>query len=470
MVVSEKGCSFAARNQLLIKPAAAGICSTKTMENKQIKVAVINGKKNAILVDVDGVQYLLHNVSELPRIDDWQYSLKGMQYCSNMASVENIATVAVFGDWLPFNTSTHELREMFMNKRPRKSDNENEPQPQPKSDEQPKVEQPKQPQTTIPADMLTNFAQAIAATIAPMVQPMVQQSVEENTTAIAAAVKDDILTEVNAQVAAAVEKLNIPQIVTLRVDNGRETREIKGLQHEKLQMIIKLAAMKKKIYMYGPAGTGKNVIAKQVADALGLQFYSCSQIVMKHELIGYCDANGNYIATDFYRAFTNGGLFFFDELDSSCPDAVVAINQAIENRYLEFPGQGLLQAHENFQVLAAGNTCGVGATAQYTGRAALDASTLNRFIVVNVDYSPAIENAIAPANVVKVCRDIRTYCANHNIELVVSYRTITDLNDALNAELSVEDALNCAVYKYQLTAAQVEQINNAVNAVYSLTK
>ena len=86
-------------------------------------------------------------------------------------------------------------------------------------------------------------------------------------------------------------------------------------------------------------------------------------------------------------------------------------------------------------------------------------------MVVNIDYSPAIENAIAPANVVKVCRDIRSYCAGRNIDLVVSYRTMTDLADALAAGIEVAEALNVAVYKYQLTASQVEQINNVTDAI-----
>lgn len=438
---------------------------------KQIKVAVVDNKKNALFVSVDNSNnYLLHNIGTIPAVDNWSDSLKGFQYCSTFEAVsESGAIVETFGDWLPFETSTHELRQLFQGRRHSSTDDGESKKETAKAETTPAQPQqtPAQP-TASAAGIMDGFVAALAASIAPMLPGMISTTVESMTAGMASDVEKNVLNAVSKQVAEAVEKLNVPQVVTLRVDNGTTTKEVKGLQHEKLQTIIKLAAMKKKIYMYGPAGTGKNVIAKQVAEALDLKFYSCSQIVMKHELIGYCDANGNYIATDFYRAFTNGGLFFFDELDSSCPDAVVAINQAIENRYLEFPGQGMLTAHSDFRVIAAGNTCGVGATAQYTGRAALDASTLNRFMVVNIDYSPAIENAIAPANVVKACRDIRSYCAGRNIDLVVSYRTMTDLADALSAGIGVPEALNVAVYKYQLTASQVEQINNATSAIETL--
>ena len=449
-------------------------CKAGQYKMKQILVAVVNNKKNALVVNVDGIKYVLHNVSTIPAVDNWSDSLKGFQYCSTFEAVEESgSSIETFGDWLPFETSTHELRQLFQGRRRSSTDDgESKKETVKAQPETVKVETtPAQPQqapaqpTANAAGIMDGFVSALAASIAPMLPGMISTTVESMTAGMASDIQNNVLNVVTKQVAEAVEKLNVPQVVTLRVDNGTTTKEVKGLQHEKLQTIIKLAAMKKKIYMYGPAGTGKNVIAKQVAEALDLKFYSCSQIVMKHELIGYCDANGNYIATDFYRAFTNGGLFFFDELDSSCPDAVVAINQAIENRYLEFPGQGMLTAHNDFRVIAAGNTCGVGATAQYTGRAALDASTLNRFMVVNIDYSPAIENAIAPANVVKVCRDIRSYCAGRNIDLVVSYRTMTDLADALAAGIEVAEALNVAVYKYQLTASQVEQINNVTDAI-----
>ena len=56
----------------------------------------------------------------------------------------------------------------------------------------------------------------------------------------------------------------------------------------------------------------------------------------------------------------NGGLFFLDEMDASIPEVLVLLNAAIANGYFEFPN-GKITAHEDFRVVAAGNTVGSGA-------------------------------------------------------------------------------------------------------------
>lgn len=71
--------------------------------------------------------------------------------------------------------------------------------------------------------------------------------------------------------------------------------------------------------MVGPAGSGKTTIASQVAQALGLDFYCYGAISQAFEFLGYYDANGKYVETDFYRAFKHGGLVLMDEMDASTP-------------------------------------------------------------------------------------------------------------------------------------------------------
>lgn len=421
----------------------------------KIKLAKINKKTNALVVAVnDCYFYLLHNNGSLPA-RDWGFSLKGFQRASYLDDATAAGmTVTQYGEWLDWDTATHQLRAMFEGGRRRRSSSSD------KGTQAAAAPVPTPAPTPAPsaADTLTALAGALTSSLAPALTPLVEAAVAGRVDGLADRLSAMIEDKVNAAVAA------IPSHeVTLKVDTGRAVNEVKGIQHPKLQQVIKLTAAGKKVYMFGPAGSGKNIIAKQTAGALGLPFYSYSQVTMKHELTGYADAQGRYVATDFFRAFTTGGLFFFDELDSSSPDAVVAVNQAIENRYFEFPTHGMIQAHEDFRVIAAGNTCGVGATAQYTGRAALDASTLNRFIVVHIDYDAAVENAIAPAPVVTLCRAIRSYCAARSIDLVVSYRTMTDLATALAAGFSLSDALDTAVFKYQLPASQVDDVKRSLN-------
>ena len=54
-----------------------------------------------------------------------------------------------------------------------------------------------------------------------------------------------------------------------------------------------------------------------------------------------------------------------------------------------------LTAHKDFRIIAAGNTIGRGGNEEYTGRTALDISTLDRFWGVPLDYSPAIDAVVA---------------------------------------------------------------------------
>ena len=60
----------------------------------------------------------------------------------------------------------------------------------------------------------------------------------------------------------------LPEIV--EVHAGRKVRRITGIFHEKFETVLKFVSRDIPIYLNGPAGTGKNVICKQVAESLGL--------------------------------------------------------------------------------------------------------------------------------------------------------------------------------------------------------
>lgn len=184
------------------------------------------------------------------------------------------------------------------------------------------------------------------------------------------------------------------------------------------------------VYLYGAAGCGKSHTAEQVANALGLDFYTQSQVLFAHDVKGYGDANGNFQETPFFKAFTKGGLFFIDEMDASAPEALVVLNTAIANRMYDFPVIGNVKAHENFRIIAAGNTALTGADTEYTARAVQDASTINRFAFFEMSYDKAIELPImAKGDEVLynfIC-DLRNAIKETRISLCVSYRQTSTL-------------------------------------------
>lgn len=180
------------------------------------------------------------------------------------------------------------------------------------------------------------------------------------------------------------------------------------------------------VYLWGPAGSGKNHICEQIARELGLDFYYTNTVTQEYKLTGFMDAGGRYVETDFYRAFKNGGLFMLDEMDASCPDALIVLNSALANRYFAFPC-GTVKAHPDFRVIAAGNTLGTGATEQYNGRTKIDAATLDRFLVEFMDYDPRVEVKLAAGNteVLSFIRDLRRASKQTGVNVVLGYRAIS---------------------------------------------
>lgn len=232
------------------------------------------------------------------------------------------------------------------------------------------------------------------------------------------------------------------------VING-EHKELKGIQHEKFERVLQFVANNEPVYLTGPAGSGKNVICKQVAEALGLNFYFTNAVTQEYKLTGFTDAMGNYQPTQFYKAFTEGGVFMLDEMDASIPEVLVILNAAIANKYFDFPAPiGYVEAHPDFRIIAAGNTLGHGADASYVGRNQLDMASLDRFGVIEIDYCKEIEDGVAGGDIelANFCRDFRKAANKAGVQIVVSYRAIGRLAKMVQL-MSVREALETCLLK-----------------------
>lgn len=227
-----------------------------------------------------------------------------------------------------------------------------------------------------------------------------------------------------------------------------EKKDLDGIIHEKFDTVLKFVANDEPVFLTGPAGSGKNYICKQVAQALGLNFYFTNAVTQEYKLTGFTDANGNYQPTQFYKAFTQGGVFMLDEMDASIPEVLVILNAAIANRYFDFPAPiGYVEAHPDFRVIAAGNTTGHGADYEYVGRNQLDAASLDRFAIVPIDYSVEIENGMAmDIELADFCREFRKASQNAGVQVIVSYRAISRLAKMVSL-LSLEEALSTCLVK-----------------------
>lgn len=169
------------------------------------------------------------------------------------------------------------------------------------------------------------------------------------------------------------------------------------------------------VYMYGPAGVGKTHMAQELAKALGVRFYTTGAVAAKHELLGYMNAAGDFVPTQFHTAMTTGGVFLFDEVDGSFPNALLSVQTALANKFVVFPNSSEPQpVNANTYLICAANTDGSGADANYSSRNKQDGAFMDRFQVMSVDYDDEFEVSRVPAEYVSLARAI--VACRHNAQ------------------------------------------------------
>ena len=242
------------------------------------------------------------------------------------------------------------------------------------------------------------------------------------------------------------EKIKKAQTISVKI-NEVVKFETKNALHDKFEDVLFWAAQRQPVYLFGPAGTGKNVLSEQVAEALHVPFYYAGCLQQKYELEGFINAAGEYQETEFYRAFTQGGVFLFDEIDGTAAEVLIAFNAALANGYYNFPKYGKTKAHENFIVIAAGNTAGRGASDAYNGRFQLDASTLDRFVFIELDYNRGIEKCSAnnDEELVEFAHLMRNIIKQQGLTYTMSTRAIKRMAISVGAGIPMEKALKQSV-------------------------
>ena len=153
-----------------------------------------------------------------------------------------------------------------------------------------------------------------------------------------------------------------------------------------------------------------------------MPFHFTGAVASEFKLTGFVDAQGRIVSTEFRKAYEYGGLFLFDEIDGSYPQAVLAFNAALANDYMDFPDRRVTR-HKDFYCIAAANTFGQGADRQYVGRNQLDAASLDRFVFLEWNYDENLESKLASnLSWTKHVQSIRKFVHENKIRHVVSPR------------------------------------------------
>lgn len=316
--------------------------------------------------------------------------------------------------------------------------------PQPKKE----VPMPKATTTTTTGggldDILRNIVNDVIAGYVPEPDKELVREIAMGAVAPVIASNEALMQEVQS-LSDAVEQ-RLPRVTKVTVP-GREPREVPGVLHAKFGKVLSSVANRLPTYLVGPAGTGKSTIGEQVATALGLSFSAtslCAQTTV-YDLLGYMDAQGRYVETGFYRAYKNGGVKLFDEVDNGNPNVLSVLNSALSNSFMEFPNGEMVRRHDDFVAMATANTFGNGATSEYVGRNPLDKAFLDRFVSITIEIDDKVERAmldsigLAPdrANrwleIVQKCRlNVQTYGLKVIVSPRATMRGATLLTDSDN--------------------------------------
>lgn len=240
-----------------------------------------------------------------------------------------------------------------------------------------------------------------------------------------------------------------PSVDVIRVIDGNEIREIPGLAHLELAKCVNLAKAGIHIYLHGPAGTGKSTLAKQVADALGREYYEASKVADEYALQGFVDAHSRAVITELCKAVEFGGVFHLDEADASDPNALTVLNSVLSNGCLvACQGTKKIPAHKDFVCFMSGNTIGRGASADYVGRNPLDLATLDRFFFANVKYDARIDLAKANGDqdLVNFIHEVRRAAEASGVQVLATPRAIENITKMRNI-LTPRECLDGTILK-----------------------
>lgn len=247
----------------------------------------------------------------------------------------------------------------------------------------------------------------------------------------------------HSKIKEAIEKnqIQIPEIEAK--DDSKE------VHHEKYNQIKACLQCGIPVYLAGPAGSGKNYTVEQIAKELGWNFYFSNSVQQEYKLTGFIDAGGCFHDTEFYKACNDDKdcIFFLDEMDASIPEVLVLLNAAIANKYFEFPNGRINFEHVHF--VAAGNTVGSGADDMYTGRMVIDQSTLDRFAIIEFDYSRSIEMQITHNNIelIEFIHQLRNEAKSKGIRATFSYRCMTMVSKLEKSGIDLATIVKIAIVK-----------------------
>lgn len=257
------------------------------------------------------------------------------------------------------------------------------------------------------------------------------------------------------------------ELPPLRIEvtrDGATIGEVKGAQHKQFATLLKAATTRlangyhPNVWLAGPAGSGKTHAADTLAKALGRDFFYNGALSMSHEVLGFKDAGGTFHETPFYQGYTRPSVYLFDECDGCADNSpLLAVNGALSNGLAAF-ANGMQKRHPDSLIIAAANTWGLGATADYVGRAKIDGAFLDRFAIkIFWDYDADLEVTLYGKRAAYAVQEARERAKKNGLRVLITPRATAALAALTEAGFSMEEA-KTLTYRANLTAEQAKLV------------
>lgn len=213
--------------------------------------------------------------------------------------------------------------------------------------------------------------------------------------------------EIKNEVQSAIED-NTPNAYHINIAGQIEVR-VQGGRHAQYEEVMRSLLAIGQVALVGPPGSGKSSLVKQIAEDLGkgYSFNSCTEGMSLSHILGSSNPFTNeYFPSAFVKNFEGegeydgGGIHLWDECDALDANTSLAINEALSNGLMSVPARHekpIAVKADGFYQAAAMNTYGTGTSIEMSGRNALDAAFMDRFVgaIIFIDYDLDRERAIA---------------------------------------------------------------------------
>ena len=247
----------------------------------------------------------------------------------------------------------------------------------------------------------------------------------------------------------------------------------KKVRHECFSHVLNLAMVGQNILLCGPSGSGKTYLAAEIAKEMELPFgsQSCSAGMTEGQLAGWLLPIGDggrftYVPSLYVHIYENGGVFLLDEVDAADENTLIFINGSIAGTSFHLPQRfdnPIVKRHDDFVVIAAANTFGLGESVTYSGRNRLDGATLDRFRagMVIMDYCEEMERTIVDPDVYRWGLPIREHIEENNLDRIMSTRVLLDFTNQ-KQELNYQEKEWAKSYFADWSVDEMESYKNAL--------